>query len=68
MWPTNAMTYPKDVPAGTTAPTAIKYFNAASGTGVGRIDLTTSFGTLVAQNAYAGTYTSTVTISVVSGP
>lgn len=66
--PTNNVTFPKDLPAASTAPTAIKYYNAASATGVGGIDLTTALTTIVPQNAYAGTYTSTVTISVVSGP
>jgi hypothetical protein len=66
--PTNGLTYPVDVPAAATAPTAVKYFNAASGTGTGRIDLTTGFSANVPQNAYSGTYSSTVTISVVSGP
>lgn len=66
--PTNNVALPVDVPAGSTAPTAVKFYNAAGGTGEGRIDLTITFRPFVPQNAYAGAYSSTVTISVISGP
>lgn len=66
--PTNGVSYPVTVPAAATAPTAIKFANAAVGTGLGRADWTATFSVDVPQNAYAGTYTSTLTISVVSGP
>jgi hypothetical protein len=66
--PANTVTYPVDVPAGTTAPTAVRFANAASGAGVGRIDWSATFSVAVPQNAYAGSYSSVLTISVVSGP
>jgi hypothetical protein len=66
--PVNSVTYPVDVPAGAVAPTGIKAYNAAAASGEGRIDFTASFTTLVPQNAFAGTYSASVTISVVSGP
>ena len=66
--PTNGVSYPVTVPAAATAPTAIKWANAAVGTGLGRIAWSGTFSVAVPQNAYAGTYTSTLTISVVSGP
>jgi hypothetical protein len=66
--PTNNVTYPVTVPAASVAPTAVKFANAAAGTGTGRMDWTASFDVDVPQNAFAGTYTSTLTISVVSGP
>ncbi|MCW2990734.1 MAG: hypothetical protein JWM73_1328, partial [Solirubrobacterales bacterium] len=66
--PTNAIAFPVDVPAATTAPAAVKFYNAAANTGESRVDLTIGFTALVPQNAYAGSYSSTVTISVVSGP
>ncbi|MFL5845105.1 MAG: hypothetical protein ACJ762_10460 [Solirubrobacteraceae bacterium] len=66
--PTNSVTFPVDVPAASTAPTAVKFYNAAANTGDSRVDMTLAFSSQVPQNAYAGTYSSTVTISVVSGP
>lgn len=66
--PTNAVTYNLALPAGGTAPAAVKFFNAASPTGRGRIDLTTNVSVSVPANVIAGTYTSTVTVSIVAGP
>ena len=66
--PVNGVALPAAAPAGTPAPSPVKFFNAATSSGVGRIDVTLDLATLVPQNAFAGTYTSTVTISVVSGP
>jgi hypothetical protein len=66
--PTNAITYPIAVPAGTTAPTAVKFYSAASATGKGVFTLTPTVSVAVPQNAFTGTYTSTLTISIVSGP
>lgn len=66
--PTNNVALPVGVPAGATAPTAVKFYNAAGATGEGRIDMSVTFAPLVPQNAYAGSYSSTVTISVISGP
>lgn len=66
--PTNAISYPLTVPAGATAPTAVKFFNAAANTGMGRFTVTPSISVSVPGNAYAGTYSSTVTVAVASGP
>lgn len=66
--PTNAITYPVNVPAGSTAPTAVKFFNSAANTGMGKFTLTPTIGVFVPQNSFAGTYTSTVTLAIVSGP
>ncbi|MFL5845103.1 MAG: WxL domain-containing protein [Solirubrobacteraceae bacterium] len=66
--PANAQTYPLAVPAGTTAPTAVKLFNTTANNGMGRFTLTPTIGVSVPQNAFAGTYSSTVTVSIVSGP
>jgi WxL domain surface cell wall-binding len=66
--PTNALTYPIAVPAGATAPTAVKFFNAAANTGMGKFTNTPTIGVFVPQSSLAGTYTSTLTISIVSGP
>jgi hypothetical protein len=66
--PTNAIVFPVGVPAAAAAPAAVKFYNASANTGEGRVDMTIALAALVAQNAYAGTYSSTVTISIVSGP
>jgi hypothetical protein len=66
--PTNSLTYPVTVPAAASAPTAIKFANAAIGSGTGRADWSATFSVAVPQNAFAGTYNSTLTLSVVSGP
>jgi hypothetical protein len=66
--PTNAITYPLNVPAAATAPAAVKVFNAAATTGMGRFTVTPSINVAIPGNSYAGTYTSTLTIAAVSGP
>lgn len=67
---TNAITYPVAVPASGTAPgpTAVKFFNAAAGTGLGSFTVTPTVGVFVPGTSFAGSYTSTVTASIVSGP
>ncbi len=66
--PTNSVGYPLTIPAAATAPTAVKLFNAASSTGLGKFTLTPTVQVSVPANTFAGTYTSTVTLAVVSGP
>jgi len=66
---TNSVGYTSlTLPAGPTAPPAVKFFNAATNTGMGKIDVSTTVSVAVPANVFAGTYTSTVTVSVVSGP
>ena len=66
---TNAITYPYSLPAASpTAPTATKFFNAAANTGMGNQTVTPTWALSVPANTFAGTYTSTWTISLVSGP
>ena len=48
--------------------TAAKFFNAAANTGLGKIDVTPTVQVAVPGNAYAGTYTSTVTLAAATGP
>ena len=59
----SGITYPLTVSG-----TASKLFNAAANTGLGKIDVTPTFAVSIPGNAYAGTYTSTVTLAAVSGP
>jgi hypothetical protein len=65
---TNSVTYPYTLPAGASAPTATKMFNAAANTGLGNQTITPTWRLSVPANTFAGTYTSTWTISLVSGP
>jgi hypothetical protein len=65
---TNSVTYPYTLPAGSTAPTATKLVNAAASTGMGNQTVTPTWKVSVPANTYAGTYSSTWTISLVSAP
>lgn len=56
--------YPLTVPAATTAPTAVKFFNAAANTGIGTFTITPTIRVTLPAN----TYTSTLTTTLVSGP
>ena len=60
---TNAISYPLALSG-----TAAKFFNAAANSGMGKVNVTPSVDVSVPGNAYAGTYTSTVTLAAVSGP
>ena len=55
------------------APTPVKFYNAAAGTGMGQVLVGYTGGPIgwwlnVAASAYAGTYTSTVTWQLTSAP
>ncbi|HUA72441.1 MAG TPA: hypothetical protein VMA96_15205 [Solirubrobacteraceae bacterium] len=62
------VSYPYSLPAAATAPTATKLFNAPAGTGMGDQTVTPTWTLAIPANAYAGNYTSTWTLSLVSGP
>lgn len=66
--PTNTIAFPVTLPAAAVAPTAVKLFNAATGTGGGPANITLGVKVSVPPNAYAGTYTSTWTFTIASGP
>lgn len=66
--PTNTQTYPTTVPAATTAPAAVKFFDSAASTGMGKFTVTPTIGVSVPENSIAGAYSSTVTLAVVTGP
>lgn len=59
----SGITYPLTITG-----TAAKFFNAASSTGLGKVDVTPSIDVLIPGNAFAGSYTSTVTIAAATGP
>jgi hypothetical protein len=56
------------LPAGATAPAAVKYMNAANATGLGTTNVNATVAVAVPANVFAGTYSSTVTVSIVAGP
>jgi hypothetical protein len=67
--PTNGVSgYPLTVPAACTAPTAIKFFSATANTGMGHFNITPTVSIAIPANAFAGTYSSTVTLAIASGP
>jgi hypothetical protein len=59
----SGITYPLTI--GTVA---AKVFNAALNTGLGKVDVTPTINVAIPGNAYAGIYTSTVTIAATTGP
>ncbi|MGO9343003.1 MAG: WxL domain-containing protein [Acidimicrobiales bacterium] len=65
---TNSVAYPYALPAGAGPPTATKLFNAAASTGQGDQTVTPTFSLAVPADTVPAAYTSTWTISVVSGP
>ena len=66
--PVNTVAVPRPIPAGPTPPEARTFFNAEANSGMGEFTVTASVRVTVPANAYAGTYTSELTLSVVSGP
>ena len=68
--PSNAVTYPLTLPAGASAPTAAKFFNADADTGLGKFTITPTISIAIPANTYASQsgYSSTLTVAVVSGP
>jgi len=65
---TNQLSYPYNLPAGSTAPTATKIFDAAAATGIGNQTVTPTFQLAIPGNTYAGVYTSTWTFTLSTGP
>lgn len=67
--PTNAVNSTNlALPAGATAPTAVKWFNAANATGLGTVNVNAGVSVAVPANVFAATYSSTVTVAIVAGP
>jgi hypothetical protein len=66
--PTNSISYPVTIPAGTTAPAAVKVFNSAANSGMGRFTITPTINVAIPGNSFSGSYTSTLTVAAVSGP
>jgi hypothetical protein len=52
----------------TSAPAAVPFFNAAVDTGLGEFSVVPTFKVAIPANTIADTYTSTLTVTLVSGP
>jgi hypothetical protein len=73
--PTNSLNYPVAITTATSSPPAYRVFDAAVGTGKGDITIGGStsanpvgWWVTIPSRAFAGTYVSTVTVAMVSGP
>ena len=66
----NSVSYPLALPAGATAPTAVKFFSTAADSGMGKFTITPTVSLAIPANTYASNsgYSSTITVAVVSGP
>jgi WxL domain surface cell wall-binding len=56
------------IPAGSTAPAAVKYYNAGASSGMGTVNADATVAVTIPANVFAGTYTSTVTVAIAAGP
>jgi len=65
---TGLVSYPYSLPAGASAPTATRMFNAAANTGMGNQTVSAKWELEVPPSTFAGTYTSTWTLSLISAP
>ena len=66
--PNDALSYPIVVPSGPTAPPPVKFFDTAVDSGMGRFRVSPAISVFVPQDSYAGTYSSTLTLAISSGP
>jgi hypothetical protein len=56
------------LPAGAGPPAPARFYNAAPATGLGTVNANATVSVAVPANVFAGTYSSTVTVSIVAGP
>lgn len=66
--PTNSVSYPVTLPAGGSPPTAAEVYNAAANSGKGPVNVTLTAQVSLPGNAKAGSYSSTWTMTLSSGP
>lgn len=66
--PVNSVGYPLAVPAGSPAPAPDTFFSTPANTGIGTFVVTPTIEVSIPGNAYAGTYTSTLTLALAAGP
>lgn len=66
--PIDSISYPLLIPAGSTPPPPVKFFNAAKGSGLGVFSLGVQVNVSIPANVEAGSYSSTITIAIANGP
>lgn len=67
--PTNSTSYPVAITTAASSPAAVKVFDAAASTGLGQMTVSNiGWWVAVPASSLAGTYTSTITFEVNSGP
>jgi hypothetical protein len=66
--PVNSIAFPVTVPAASVAPTAVKFYDTSAAHGEGVYPVTPTVQVSMPGNSFAGSYSSTLTISLVSGP
>ena len=66
--PADTISYPLLVPAGTTPPPPTKFFNATVGSGLGKFSLVMMVNVTVPAHTEGGVYSSTITLTIASGP
>jgi hypothetical protein len=66
--PADGISYPIGVPSAPSAPTPVKFFDSTTNSGMGRFTISPTVAVFVPQDSYAGTYTSTLTLGIASGP
>jgi hypothetical protein len=67
--PSNSVSSPPiAVTTAATTPSAVSVFNAALDSGMGHFTVTPSMQVAIPANAFAGTYTSTITYTIATGP
>jgi hypothetical protein len=59
----SGVTYPLSISG-----SAAKFFNSALSSGLGKVDVTPTIDIVLPGNAFAGSYTSTVTVAAATGP
>jgi hypothetical protein len=64
----NTISYPLVVPAGSTPPPPVKFFNASLRSGLGKFLLTMVVQVSVPASKESGTYTSTIILTIANGP
>ena len=66
--PTNSVSYPLVIPAASTPPKSVKFFNAVQGSGMGGFLLTMMANVSIPAGTEPGIYISIITLTIANGP
>jgi hypothetical protein len=67
-YPSNSIRYPLVIPANSTPPPPVKFFNANVRSGLGNFSLAMKVNVTIPSDAESGTYISTITLQIANGP